>query len=185
MNTTKPPSPPDTEKANEAREDDLELWRGVMRDVTPLPGRRAPPPAKANPREKTASDVNPAPRPAATSIAPTPAGPALLGLDKRSAQRLRRGQMAIEARLDLHGVTQKEAHAMLCSFLARTQDSAKRCVLVITGKGLGRAEGGVLRKMVPRWLEQPPLRDRVLAATPAQAQHGGDGACYILLRKKR
>ena len=176
MNTGKPPSTPDTGKSGEACEDDLELWRGVVHDVRPLPGRRTPPPAKLKRAEGTASSstAGPISTPAAAPTVPSPAGSGIPGLDKRSAQRLRRGQMAIEARLDLHGVTQKEAHVMLCGFLARAQDTAKRCVLVITGKGLGRAEGGVLRKMVPRWLEQPPLRDRVLAVTPAQAQHGGD-----------
>ena len=188
MNNRKPPPP--GEDSGGSRDEDLELWRGVVRDVKPLPGRRAPPPVKT----KTVASASGAtkettsrttPRPAGTPATPSPANPAMPGVDKRSAQRLRRGQLDIEARLDLHGVTQREAHSQLCAFLARAQDASKRCVLVITGKGLHGDESGVLRQMVPQWIEQPPLRQRVLAVTSAHARDGGGGAYYVLLRRKR
>ncbi len=155
--------------------EDLALWRHVTRADTPLPGRGEEAPER--PEEL------PRPRPTrAAPLAPLePGRPA--GLDKRSAQRLRRGQTAIEGCLDLHGHTQAEAHRMLNAFLAGQQATGRRCVLVITGKG-ERGEG-VLRRTVPHWLAELPNRDRVLALEPAQPRHGGAGALYVLLRKAR
>ncbi|HEV2550387.1 MAG TPA: Smr/MutS family protein [Stellaceae bacterium] len=107
------------------------------------------------------------------------------GLDRRTAERLRQGALPIEARLDLHGMTQEEAHRALDAFLARAAAAGKRCVLVITGKG-GRSSGdGVLRAAVPRWLNEPPNRARLLAFVLAQPPHGGAGALYILLKRRR
>lgn len=107
------------------------------------------------------------------------------GVDKRTVQRLKRGQLDIEARLDLHGLTQSVAHARLDGFLTAAQDRGLRCVLVITGKGRVGEAGGVLRQMVPRWLNTPPNRGRVLSMTQAQPKHGGAGALYLLLRRKK
>ena len=106
-------------------------------------------------------------------------------MDKRTAQRLKRGQLAIEATLDLHKHTQAQASAALDAFLAQAQDRGRRCVLVITGKGRAGEAGGVLRANVPRWLNQPPNRARVLAIAEAQPKHGGAGALYVLLKRKR
>lgn len=106
------------------------------------------------------------------------------GIDRRQALRLKRGQLAIEARLDLHGMTQAEAHRELASFVARHHAAGKRVLLVVTGKGT-REGTGVLRAAVPRWLAEPALRDRVLATRPAVPRDGGDGALYILLRRTR
>jgi DNA-nicking Smr family endonuclease len=103
------------------------------------------------------------------------------GLDKRSAQRLRRGQTAIEARLDLHGHTQSEAHHALNTFIASQQAAGRRCLLIITGKG-GHGEG-VLRQALPRWLAEAPNAGRILAIEQAQPRDGGGGAFYVLLRK--
>jgi DNA-nicking Smr family endonuclease len=111
------------------------------------------------------------------------------GLDKRSAERLKRGELPIEARLDLHGMTQDEAHEALGRFLSRAEAHGLRCVLVITGKGFRRlGEGGglgILKGAVPRWLNEAPNRARVLAFSAAQPQHGGGGALYVLLRRRR
>lgn len=108
------------------------------------------------------------------------------GVDRRTMQRLRRGQIGIEARLDLHGLTQGEAHRALNAFLARCQTGGRRCVLVITGKGRTDDEAsGVLRRAVPRWLDQAPNRARIITVQPAQRRHGGEGALYVLLRKPR
>jgi DNA-nicking Smr family endonuclease len=107
------------------------------------------------------------------------------GLDRRTAERLRGGALPIEARLDLHGMTQAEAHRALDTFLARAVEAEKRCVLVITGKGGRMAGDGVLRAAVPRWLNEAPNRARLLAFAPAQPQHGGAGALYLLLRRRR
>jgi len=108
------------------------------------------------------------------------------GVDRRSAERLRRGERRIDARLDLHGMTQDEAHRALDAFLARAEQAGWRCVLVITGKGRpGTSAAGVLRTAVPRWLNEAPNRARLLAFTAAQPKDGGAGALYVLLRRRR
>ncbi len=93
--------------------------------------------------------------------------------------------MAIEARLDLHGMTQAEAHGRLVAFVEGHQAAGRRCVLVVTGKGTWREEGGVLRDAVPRWLNEPGLRPRILSFSHAQPKDGGEGALYILLKRLR
>jgi DNA-nicking Smr family endonuclease len=103
-------------------------------------------------------------------------------LDRRSWLKLRRGLYPIDARLDLHGLSQAEAHDRLTTFLAAAQARGNRCVLVITGRGL--RHGGTLRGMAPRWLDEPPNRPRVLAFATARQQHGGEGALYVLLRRR-
>ncbi len=159
------------------------LWRAATRDVAPL--------AETVP----AAPAIEAPRPMPRTARPRPAAPvpkrlpdlgqgAPPGLDRRSAERLRGGELHIEARLDLHGMTQAEAHRALDAFLARAQEAGRRCVLVITGKG-GVERAGVLRAAVPRWLNEAPNRARLLAYAPAQPKHGGAGALYLLLRRRR
>jgi DNA-nicking Smr family endonuclease len=104
-------------------------------------------------------------------------------LDRRTWLRLKRGQIAIEEILDLHGQTQADAHGELGRFVAAAQAAGCRCVLVVTGKGM--ESGGTLRHMVPRWLNEGATRERVVAFSPAQARHGGTGALYVLLRRRR
>ncbi len=106
------------------------------------------------------------------------------GIDRASAERLKRGLHRIEARLDLHGMTQAEAHGALSVFVAASRAAGRRCVLVITGRGLGQNGPGVLKSSVPRWLEEPELRRHILAIASAQPHHGGSGATYLLLRRR-
>jgi DNA-nicking Smr family endonuclease len=140
-----------------------------LKDVTPLPGRPAipAPPIEAPSLGPEALPAPPAPKRTGR------------GLDRRTAERLRRGELPIEARLDLHGMTQEEAHTALARFLGRAHAAGQRCLLVITGKG------AVLREAVPRWLGEGETRDRILASSAAQPRHGGGGALYILLRRLR
>ncbi|MEM7225113.1 MAG: Smr/MutS family protein [Pseudomonadota bacterium] len=168
------------------------LWRRITADTKPLPGRPTPPKEDAPPSTKPAppkpAAKRPAPAPRPTPP-PAPARPAInpgarSDVDRRTAERLRRGKLPIEARLDLHGETQAVAEQKLAAFLARAQATGKRCVLVITGKGAGR-EGGVLRQMLPRWLNQPGNRARVVAFASAQVHHGGHGAVYVLIKRQR
>jgi DNA-nicking Smr family endonuclease len=108
------------------------------------------------------------------------------GLDKRTLIKLRRGQFRVEDDIDLHNFTQEQAHRALDAFLAASHAAGRRCVLVITGKGL-KSDGtiGALRHGVPHWLNLPPNRARVLAFCHATPADGGEGALYVLLRRPR
>jgi DNA-nicking Smr family endonuclease len=133
------------------------------------------------------------PRPTATITR----APRLLSFDRRRQRQLATGRVAIDARIDLHGMTQSEAHATLRAFLYACSARGDRMVLVITGKGAPAAhldaigfdgeprERGVLRRNVPRWLAEPDLEPLVVACGPASARHGGDGALYVQLRVRR
>jgi DNA-nicking Smr family endonuclease len=103
------------------------------------------------------------------------------GVDRATAERVKRGRYPIEARLDLHGMTQAEAHRVLAGFVSLARAAGRRCLLVITGHG--RASGGVLKAAVPRWLGEPELRHHVLAIAVARPGDGGTGALYVLLRR--
>jgi DNA-nicking Smr family endonuclease len=164
---------------------DGDLFRAAMRGVKPLPNIKPPKPLVKAPPPKR----NPVPgmKPAIMTPAAKPEPPleigGIAGIDRASFEKLKRGQMDIEARLDLHGQTQDEAHRELSAFIARAHAQGKRLALVITGKG--REGKGILRESVPRWLNEPALRNRVLAVTQAQPRDGGAGALYVLLRKIR
>jgi DNA-nicking Smr family endonuclease len=153
------------------------LWREAVRGVRPLPGRR--PLTPASPSAAAPPPLLPAPP------VPAPALDRFAGIDRSNAERLKRGRHPIEARLDLHGLTQEEAHRELAAFVRRSQEAGRRCVLVVTGRGLGPGGAGVLKSAVPRWLAEAPLRPRILAIAPAQPRHGGAGALYLLLRRRR
>jgi DNA-nicking Smr family endonuclease len=168
--------------------EDRALWRRSMRDVKPLsPGRPAhPPEAPAEPRVEPARPhrVVPSPVKRAGSLPPLAPGDSP-GVDRSTAERFRRGQLVVEARLDLHGMTQGEAHRALVRFVRRGQEDGLRTLLVITGKGGFGDARGVLRDAVPRWLNESELRPRVLSCAWAQPKHGGAGALYVLLRRRR
>jgi DNA-nicking Smr family endonuclease len=106
-------------------------------------------------------------------------------LDRRTLERLRRGHLRPEARLDLHGMTREQAYSSLMSFLELSQARGKRCVIVITGRGRTRDGGGILRKETPGWLNSSVVRSRVLAFATAKPRDGGVGALYVLLRRAR
>ena len=164
--------------------DDAGLWHRAMRGVAPLPGRSPHPDrgrlARDAPEPGAVQSVPPT-KPRPRSVPPEPPLDQLAGVDRATAERLRRGQRPIEARLDLHGMTQAEAHSVLAGFIVGSRAAGRRCLLVITGHG--RASGGVLKSAVPRWLNEPELRRHLLAIAPARPQHGGHGALYVLLRR--
>ena len=168
--------------------DDFEVWRRLTRSVRPLPGRRAPPQARPRKPEKVPERPEP-PTPSSCGPAPVPRpAPAGGGLDKRTARRIRRGALRIEARIDLHGYTREEACRRLTRFIAESQLAGRRLVLVVTGKGRRPEDGmstGVIRRETPHWLARPPNAARVLDTAPAQPRDGGDGALYVYLRKLR
>lgn len=177
-------------KAKRGVVDDAVLWQAVTRGVKPLAKRPA---ARAAPLEPAPEPKPAPPRPKPPAAKPAPPKPpepplavgATAGVDRRTAQRLKRGRLAPEATLDLHRHTQTQAHAALASFLEGSQRRGLRCVLVVTGKGRASEDGGVLRAQVPRWLNQPANRARVVAVAEAQPRHGGAGALYVLLRKPK
>ena len=103
------------------------------------------------------------------------------GIDRATAERLRRGRYPVDSVLDLHGMTQAEAHRALIRSVATARAAGQRCLLVITGHG--RTTGGILKAAVPRWLDEPQLRTQVLMIAPARPQDGGTAALYVLLRR--
>jgi DNA-nicking Smr family endonuclease len=107
-------------------------------------------------------------------------------LEERARRRLARGVSEVEAWVDLHGMTQERAFAALVAFLRNAQKRGARLVLVITGKGGEQGAGrGVLRRSVPAWLARPDLRHLVVGFEEAQRRHGGAGALYVRVRKRR
>lgn len=173
-------------------EEERELWDLVARQVKPLKKRRVAK-AQAAPRVEpspaapvtrpvpSAGPITAAPAPRATK----PAMPPLTPLGKRERAKLSRGRSEIEARLDLHGMTQMRAHRALTAFLHRAHHDGLTFVLVITGKGRSGGESGVLRRQVPEWLSLPEFRAFVVGFEEAAIGHGGEGALYVRIRRAR
>ncbi len=170
------------------------LWESVAKQVKPL--RKKPRPARLQPAEKPAPAVPSGkptvfPRPALPPSPPKPSKPApppLAPLGRRERARLSRGRSEIDARLDLHGMTQGRAHRALFGFLQRAHSDGLTFVLVITGKGKAggaEAERGVLRRQVPLWLGLPEFRSLVVGFEEAHIGHGGEGALYVRIRRSR
>ena len=163
--------------------EELELWRQVAETVRPIKSRRRPAKAK--------EEAPPAAPPAKPQPPAAPAKPHELthglshGIDRRQAERFRKGKLPIEGKIDLHGRTQQAAHDDLLAFLKRAHGHGKRCVLVVTGKGMTTSKTGILRQAVPRWLNEPGFRPLVLAFDYAEPHHGGEGALYVLLKRVR
>ncbi len=170
-------------------DEDHALWSGFVRSIKPL--HRVPRLAKPSAGKKPPPQPPaPPPRPVARLEAlPEKKAPALAPLGRRLKQRVARGHEAIDARLDLHGYTQPEAHAELFRFLQRAQANGARMALVVTGKGTGRGldqrERGVLKRQVPVWLSLPQFRSLVVGFEDAHIGHGGEGALYVRLRRSR
>lgn len=174
--------------------DDLRLWRAVAKTVRPLRAaapKPPPPEAPAAPQGLTPLPPAPAPHqappPPALQALPKPrrlAAPA----DRGGEKRVRRGRLALDATLDLHGFGQDRARAALRAFLLRAAADGARTVIVVTGKGgrlvNGEAAPGVLRQRLPEWLAQPEFRILVSSYAQANPKHGGEGAYYVFLRAK-
>jgi DNA-nicking Smr family endonuclease len=167
------------------------LWKGVTRSIMPLrkslalePDEPATTPSLPKPRVKPAPAVLALVVPS-KRVAPPPLTP----LTRRHKKRIARGNHTIDGRLDLHGMTQAEAHDALFRFLRAKQARGAKVVLVITGKGVrGNDDGGgrgVLKRMVPMWLGMPDFRGLIVGFESAAIGHGGEGALYVSLRKGR
>jgi DNA-nicking Smr family endonuclease len=171
--------------------DEKALWKTVTRAVKPFKrvilDEDTP---LAEPQSDAApAALNAAPR--AAPVLPKKAPAPLAPLERRTRRRLARGTDTIDRRIDLHGMTQREAHDALVHFLHAAQAGGAKIVLVVTGKGARTAdpdpytERGVLRRLVPQWLHHPELRGIVLGFETAAIGHGGEGALYVTLRRKR
>jgi DNA-nicking Smr family endonuclease len=167
-------------------QEERELWERLERSVRPLKRRRTEPTEQGTPIASTAKKTG---GKSAASVAPAPVAgrsPALATLEERTRRRLGRGTSEVEARVDLHGMTQERAFAALVAFLKDAQKRGARLVLVITGKGGEEGAGrGVLRRSVPAWLARPDFRHLVVGFEEAQRRHGGAGALYVRIRKRR
>ena len=208
---------PKRRKSRTLSEEERRLWRSVIRDAKPLVPQ---PEFISEPEEMAQLGMDQAPETIPTSkqlsgaalprseirspsVMKPPASrepPSLTGLDRRTSQRLARGQIETEARLDLHGRRQEDARMALRAFLTRARAEGLRCVLVITGKGespfarhtlhgghyyQAPERQGVLRSALPVWLGEPEFRALVAGFQPAHPRHGGGGAFYVWLRRRR
>jgi DNA-nicking Smr family endonuclease len=184
------------------RPDEEALWQAVARSATPLHKMTAHvpvlnlPPTLVSPAAPSKPDPLPSfrigqktPLP---NLMPGPQSPATIRMDSKAFDRLTRGKLAPEARIDLHGMTLAEAHPELIRFILNSHSEGLRLVLVITGKGrpaLGQGpipqRHGILRQQVPQWLRLPPLGPTILQVSEAHLKHGGAGALYVYLRRDR
>jgi DNA-nicking Smr family endonuclease len=181
-------------------DDERALWTGITRSIAPLrrpvrqqPETVEPAPTRASDASPPSSKAKPKPKtktaPATAPIRGPAAPPPLAPLGRRLKQRISRGARSIDGRLDLHGMTQAQAHDALLGFLPAAQARGGRIVLVITGKGIrgggADTERGVLKRQVPLWLQLPEFRNYIVGFEPAGIGHGGEGALYVSLRKAR
>ncbi|MFT3810289.1 MAG: Smr/MutS family protein [Micropepsaceae bacterium] len=133
---------------------------------------------------RRAVTVKPEPKPEPKTLSIPAADPfAAPQMDGKRAKNFLKGALAIEGRIDLHGLTLDLAHKALAGFLMQARGRGHRMVLVITGKGAGK--GGALKRLVPLWLSAPPFNAMIAGLAAAQPQHGGEGALYLYLRRKR
>lgn len=164
------------------------IWGRVARTAAPLPGRKVDadllaqefhdgPVHTAGPSEGSPRSEEPPPVRPGAHASPS-------ALDRQTRVKLARGRIAIEGRIDLHGLTQSEAHGLLLSFLHRAHGEGRRHVLVVTGKGSSLGSDGALKRAAPHWFATPPFRSLVSGYETAARGHGGDGALYVRLRRK-
>ena len=187
-------SPAEPRRKRALSEEERALWESVARQIKPL---RKKPRATKSVASATVSEPQATIKSAATPRlvhavqAPKPsksAAPPLAPLGRRERTKLSRGRNEIDARLDLHGMTQARAHRALLGFLQRAHHDGLTFVLVITGKGKAGAassERGVLRRQVPHWLSLPECRLFVVGFEEAHVGHGGEGALYVRIRRSR
>jgi DNA-nicking Smr family endonuclease len=196
-------------KRNTLSPEDQDLWARVAKTTRPMKTDFAH--IFDHPTEEPVPDLPTlpvAPKPPSRSLKPVGSGvfpghslarplsealsDAPVAMDKRRFQRMTRGKLQPEARIDLHGMTLAQAHAALNGFILRAQGQGLRLVLVITGKGRRVEDGGpiprrmgALKHDVPQWLRMAPLAGAVLELREAHARHGGAGAYYVYLRRMR
>jgi DNA-nicking Smr family endonuclease len=169
-----------------SRLEDRILWEKVARTATPLKGRAVleeEPIVEAGVMAEAMNIDLPTAKPAYTSSHHRKSKPHQARLDEPTHRKIAKGKLPIGGRIDLHGLTQGEAHGLLHSFLHRAHSAGLRHVLVITGKGASFGSDGILRQAVPHWFATPAFRTLVSAYDFAHQSHGGAGAIYVRLRR--
>jgi DNA-nicking Smr family endonuclease len=172
-------------------EEERALWDTVAKEIKPLrkkPRSGRTEPASAETETTAAGKAETPPKSLApVKMPPATRPPPLAPLGRRERAQLSRGRKEIDARLDLHGMTQTRAHRELFGFLQRAHRDGLTFVLVITGKGRAGAdpERGVLRRQVPQWLGLPEFRSLVVGFEEAHIGHGGEGALYVRIRRSK
>jgi DNA-nicking Smr family endonuclease len=190
----RPPEIPDLSAGSRRKrslsEEEHRLWESIVKQVKPL--RKSPrlmrPRSVDTETPGVVSSVPPRPlSPVKVSAPPKPQAPPLAPIGRRERAQLSRGKKEIDARIDLHGMTQTRAHRALFGFLQRAHHEGFSFVLVITGKGKigAESERGVLRRQVPQWLALPEFRALVVGFEEAHVGHGGEGALYVRVRRAR
>lgn len=175
-------------------EDDRILWGKVARSARPLPGRMAEIEAFEEALLRQADEL---PEETKARLKPLAGGPDAAAekprkvsahhhpLERPVKKKLAKGRLQLEARIDLHGLFQSEAHAMLLSFIARAHERGLRHVLVITGKGSSMGSEGALKRAVPMWFSKPEFRHLISSYETSAPNHGGEGALYVRLARGR
>ena len=182
-------APPRPQRLRRLSDEEIALWTEVARSVARRRGAALPTPSNPVRPARAA-----APPPTSTEPPPArptkPSAPPLAPIDRRLKRDLSRGRAAVDGALDLHGLTQAEAHQALRGFLRHSQARGARLVIVVTGKGGAidefggwPNERGVLKRVTPQWLREPDLRSVVLGFEEAGRAHGGSGALYVRLKR--
>lgn len=184
-------------KRGRDNDDDATLWERVAETTSLLKRGHGARSLKSGNAAVPVQKPPQAPRPSRPALEPMPKPshvPRAEPLDRQTSRQLEKGRLKVEARLDLHGMRQRDAHAQLWRFLKTAQARGLRHVLVITGKGAEQAmsksfyekdERGVLRNAVPHWLAEPDFASLVVSFSPAPRRLGGEGALYVCLKKKK
>ena len=188
----KEPPIPRPARLRRLSDEEIDLWIAVAKSVARRKGAKLPSPRKIEPPPVAAGAATPGPEARRPGPPPKTAPPPMAPLERRLKKQLARGRSAIDQSIDLHGMTQAEAHQALRGFLLYAQAQGDRLVLVVTGKGAPKTRGlessgfeepGVLRRIVPHWLHAADLRAIVLGFEEAARTHGGSGALYVRLRR--
>lgn len=187
---------PAAEPSNTLEARVAERMMGAEAESRRSAGNDGPTSPKAGRRHREEKPLRPSPTIPPASVRGTKAPP-LADFDRRKVRQIASGKVEIDGRIDLHGMTQSEAHSALVAYLHAAYSKGRRVVLVITGKGddsddghemlyerMARRGRGVLRRSVPQWLAEPELRAVVSSFTTASIRHGGSGALYVHLRKR-
>lgn len=176
----------------ELKTDERVLWGKVARTTRPMPGRMEDLMAFEDIEPAVMEEAAPA-KPVSTAafaaMGENRSGKEPSGrhhpFERPVKRKLSRGRLPLEARIDLHGLFQSEAHALLLDFLVHAHERGLRHVLVITGKGSSMGSEGALRRAVPLWFSKPEFRYLISSHEPAAQHHGGDGALYVRLSRQK